>query len=85
MSAQAKVAETGAESIAFSAEISKVLKLMIHSLYTNRDIFLRELISNAADACDKVRYLSLQDADILGDDRELRIEISYDKKPRPLR
>tara|TARA_B100001123_G_scaffold325630_1_gene366049 strand:+ start:6456 stop:8363 length:1908 start_codon:yes stop_codon:yes gene_type:complete len=67
------------ESIAFSAEISKVLKLMIHSLYTNRDIFLRELISNASDACDKLRYAALEKPELLKDQPELAISIRYDE------
>ncbi len=63
----------------FNAEVSKVLKLVIHSLYTNRDIFLRELISNASDACDKRRYLALTDATLATSD-ELNIRIQADAK-----
>ncbi|MBY0407941.1 MAG: ATP-binding protein, partial [Rickettsiales bacterium] len=57
---------------------------MIHSLYTNKDIFLRELISNASDACDKVRYEALTHADLLKDDSELKITISVDKPGRAI-
>lgn len=64
----------------FSAEISKVLKLVIHSLYTNRDIFLRELISNASDACEKLRYLALTKPELMKDDSELKIRIRADLK-----
>ncbi len=64
----------------FSAEISKLLKLMIHSLYTNKDIFLRELISNASDACDKLRYLAVTEPQLLGDDAQLKITILSDKQ-----
>jgi molecular chaperone HtpG len=71
------------ESHQFSAEISKVLKLMIHSLYTNKDIFLRELISNASDACDKLRYGALTNQSLqIGD--ELKITISHDDKARTI-
>jgi molecular chaperone HtpG len=63
----------------FSAEIAKVLRLMIHSLYTNKDIFLRELISNASDACDKLRYRALTEPGLQGEDHELKIRISCDK------
>lgn len=63
----------------FDAEVGKVLNLMIHSLYTNKEIFLRELISNASDACDKLRYLAQIDDSLLKGDTELKIIISIDK------
>ncbi len=63
----------------FDAEVGKVLQLMIHSLYTNKDIFLRELISNASDACDKLRYESLSNPN-LASQEELKIEIIIDKQ-----
>ena len=72
------------ETHEFSAEISKVLKLMIHSLYTNKDIFLRELISNASDACDKLRYQSLSDQKLLGEDSELNITLTANEDERTL-
>lgn len=65
----------------FSAEISKLLKLMIHSLYANKDIFLRELISNASDACDKLRYSAITEPELLGSDT-LKICITSDKKAK---
>lgn len=71
-----------ASKMAFSAEISKVLKLMIHSLYTNHDIFLRELISNASDACDKLRYRALTEPNLLDGASELSITIAMDKEQR---
>lgn len=66
----------------FDVEVGKVLNLMINSLYTNKDIALRELISNASDACDKIRYLGAQDADLLKE--ELKISITTDKKEKIL-
>jgi molecular chaperone HtpG len=69
---------------AFSAEIAKVLKLMIHSLYTNKDIFLRELISNASDACDKLRYEALSDQSLLGEDSDLKITLTANEGERTL-
>ena len=68
-----------AENHKFNAEVGKVLQLMIHSLYTNKDIFLRELISNASDACDKRRYESLTD-DAVKSEEELAIRIAFDEK-----
>lgn len=68
----------------FSAEISKLLHLMIHSLYTNKDIFLRELVSNASDACDKLRYAAITHPELLGDDTVLKICISSDKNAKTI-
>lgn len=70
--------------IPFNAEVGKVLQLVIHSLYTNKDIFLRELISNASDACDKLRYEALTKPELLKEDPELKIQISYDDKASTL-
>ena len=77
-SQKAKVAKT--EKHEFQAEVREVLNLMIHSLYSNREIFLRELISNASDACDKLRFQALKNADLLGDDAELKVEIDIDEE-----
>ncbi|MFT7087790.1 MAG: molecular chaperone HtpG [Rickettsiales bacterium] len=72
----------------FDVEVDKILNLMIGSLYTNKDVALRELISNASDACDKLRYLAVQNSEILKSDdnseEELKISISIDKKERKL-
>jgi molecular chaperone HtpG len=73
-----------AESFEFQAEVQQVLRLVIHSLYSNKDIFLRELISNASDACDKLRFEALQDATLLGDKSDLRIDLSWDQDARTL-
>jgi molecular chaperone HtpG len=68
------------EKFEFQAEVREVLNLMIHSLYSNREIFLRELVSNASDACDKLRFIALQDASLMGGDAELKIEVDIDEE-----
>lgn len=66
----------------FDAEVGKVLQLMIHSLYTNKDIFLRELISNSSDACDKLRYLATTDNSLLQQNEDLKITIKLNETER---
>ena len=73
-----------AETRGFEAEVNQLLDLMIHSLYSNKDIFLRELISNASDACDKLRFTAISDANLYEDDIELKVKISYDKEQRTI-
>lgn len=72
------------ETRAFEAEVAQVLHLVTHSLYSHKEIFLRELVSNASDACDKLRFASLSDASLVADDAELRIEIAFDRDARTL-
>ena len=76
--------ETNRETMGFQAEVKQLLQLMIHSLYSNREIFLRELISNASDACDKLRFEALHNAALFESDSELNIRISYDTTARTL-
>jgi molecular chaperone HtpG len=66
------------ETMSFQTEVKQLLHLMIHSLYSNRDIFLRELVSNASDACDKLRLEALSDDSLFEGDPELRIRVSFD-------
>ena len=68
----------------FQAEVTKVLDLVINSLYSNKEIFLRELISNASDACDKLRYLALTDAKLIEPGTNLAITLSIDKKNKSI-
>jgi molecular chaperone HtpG len=70
------------ETRGFQAEVKQLLKLMIHSLYSHREIFLRELISNASDACDKLRFASLADPALAADSGELEIRIDFDSRAR---
>ncbi len=71
-------AETAAETLSFQTEAKQLLHLMIHSLYSNREIFLRELISNASDACDKLRFAALADNGLYENEGELRVRIHCD-------
>lgn len=67
------------ETYGFQTEVKQLLQLMIHALYSNREIFVRELVSNASDALDKLRFLSVQDDSLMAGDADLRIELSFDK------
>jgi molecular chaperone HtpG len=66
------------ETLGFQAEVKQLLQLMIHSLYSNKEIFLRELVSNASDACDKLRFEALTDKGLLENDAELKIRVAFD-------
>ena len=71
--------ETKKETLQFETEVAQLLHLMVHSLYSNKEIFLRELISNASDACDKLRFEAISDDSLLSQDAELKIQVEYDK------
>lgn len=70
--------ETRPQTHAFEADVAKLLHMMVHSVYSDKDVFLRELISNAADACEKLRYEAIARPDLLGDDPSPRITITID-------
>jgi len=72
------------QSLEFQTEAKQILNLMIHSLYTHKEVFLRELISNASDALDRLRFESLTSSDLLGSDTELAIRIKLDKNAKTI-
>ena len=77
-------AHAGRETLGFQAEVKELLQLMIHSLYSNREFFLRELISNASDACDKLRFEAIADGGLFEDAPDLAIHVDYDAGARTL-
>jgi molecular chaperone HtpG len=74
--------EAQKETLGFETEVKQLLHLMIHSLYSNKEIFLRELVSNASDACDKLRFEALSDDALYEGDQELKIHVAFDKEAR---
>lgn len=80
MTAEAQAFETKAEAHVFQAEVAELLRLMVHSVYSETEIFLRELISNASDACDKLRYEAIAKPDLLGSAGDLKIRVVPDAK-----
>ena len=72
------------QTLSFQAEVAQLLKLVTHSLYSNPEIFLRELVSNASDACDKLRFEALNDATLNESDVELKVRVSFDKDGKTL-
>jgi molecular chaperone HtpG len=81
---QAMTVETAKETRSFQTEARQLLDLMIHSLYSNKEVFLRELISNASDACDKLRFEALSDESLYEGDGELAIHVDFDEKARTI-
>src|SRR5512138_632388 len=75
---------TTRQTLGFQAEVKQLLNLMIHSLYSNKEIFLRELISNASDAADKLRFEALTDKALLENDADLKIRVAFDPKSRTI-
>merc|ERR1719281_915657 len=78
-----KMAE-GAEKHEFQAEVNRLMDIIINSLYTDKQVFLRELISNAADALEKTRFHSVQDDAYLGDTKDLEVKLEYDKDAKTI-
>ena len=83
MSAETAQKETHPkQSMAFQAEVKQLLQLMIHSLYSNKEIVLRELISNASDAADKLRFEAISNGALFEGDSDLKIRVAFDKEAR---
>jgi len=80
--AERSTMEAGSEKHEFQAEVSRLMDIIINSLYTDKQVFLRELISNAADALEKARFHSVQDEEFLGDTKDLEIKIEHDKEAK---
>src|SRR3977135_103409 len=78
------VDETHSESRAFEADVARLLHMMVHSVYSDKDVFLRELISNSADACEKLRYEAITSPGLISDDQAARITVSLDEENRRL-
>ncbi|MCZ2722949.1 molecular chaperone HtpG [Marinomonas sp. 15G1-11] len=76
--------DTQKETLGFQTEVKQLLHLMIHSLYSNKEIFLRELISNSSDAVDKLRFEAVSNADLLAQDPNLRIRVEFDKEAKTI-
>ncbi|MDA0651709.1 MAG: molecular chaperone HtpG, partial [Proteobacteria bacterium] len=72
------------ETLSFETEVGKILQIVANSLYSEKEIFLREVISNASDACDRLRYLAITQPELTGDDSDFRVEISVDRKKKLL-
>jgi molecular chaperone HtpG len=72
------------QTLSFQAEVKQILHLVTHSLYSNKEIFLRELVSNASDACDKLRFEALNDASLYEDQPNLEVRVSFDKDARTI-
>ena len=82
--AMTTVTEAEPKTRAFEADVAKLLHLMVHSVYSDKDVFLRELISNAADACEKLRYEGISNPALLGDDAQPRITVTLDAEAKRL-
>jgi molecular chaperone HtpG len=79
-----KMAVSEKQTLGFQAEVKQLLQLMIHSLYSNKEIFLRELISNASDAADKLRFEAINNGALFENDPDLKIRVDFDKEARTI-
>jgi heat shock protein beta len=77
-----KFIESSSEKHGFNVEVSRLMDIIVNSLYTHKEIFIRELISNSSDACDKVRFIAIQNPEFLGEQKECEIRVEYSKKDK---
>jgi len=77
-----KFIESSSEKHGFNVEVSRLMDIIVNSLYTHKEIFIRELISNSSDACDKVRFIAIQNPEFLGDQKDCEIRVEYSKKDK---
>jgi heat shock protein beta len=79
-----KAAEEDKEAFSFNADVSRLMDIIINSLYTKKEVFIRELVSNASDALDKARFISVQNTDFLGDQQDLEVKIDFDHEAKTI-
>jgi len=72
------------EAFSFAADVSRLMDIIINSLYTKKEVFIRELVSNASDALDKVRFISVQNPDYLGEHKDLKVKIDFDNEAKTI-
>ena len=83
-SESAKIVEDKKEAFSFAADVSRLMDIIINSLYTKKEVFIRELVSNASDALDKVRFISVQNPEFLGENKDLEIKIDFDHEAKTI-
>lgn len=79
-----KIVEENKEAFSFAADVSRLMDIIINSLYTKKDVFIRELVSNASDALDKIRFISVQHPEYLGQYKDLEIKIDFDHEAKTI-
>ena len=79
-----EILDKSSEKFSFNADITRLMDIIINSLYTHKEVFIRELISNSSDACDKARFMAVQNPDFLGDKKELEIRIESDEEAKTI-
>jgi len=81
---QKEAAESSKEGFSFAADVSRLMDIIINSLYSKKEVFIRELVSNASDALDKVRFIAIQNPEFLGDTTDLEVKIDFDAEAKTI-